>query len=82
MRCQLMLGLTQNGKCMLPKNKEEADCFACPLLKLGLLQIKLSIDPKKARHYYEEGKSGEKDVCPMCGEFCAIKRVKDFFQNS
>jgi phosphomethylpyrimidine synthase len=45
-------------------------------------QIKLAIDPEKARRYHEEGKSGEKDVCTMCGEFCAIKRVKDFFQNS
>jgi len=45
-------------------------------------QIELSIDPEKARRYHEEGKSGEKDVCTMCGEFCAIKRVKDFFNNS
>jgi phosphomethylpyrimidine synthase len=45
-------------------------------------QIKLAIDPEKARRYHEEGKSGEKDVCTMCGEFCAIKRVKDFFENS
>lgn len=45
-------------------------------------QIKLAIDPEKARRYHEEGKSGEKDVCTMCGEFCAIKRVKDFFKNS
>jgi phosphomethylpyrimidine synthase len=43
-------------------------------------QIKLAIDPEKARRYHEEGKSGEKDVCTMCGEFCAIKRVKDFFE--
>jgi phosphomethylpyrimidine synthase len=42
-------------------------------------QIERSIDPEKARRYHEEGKSGEKDVCTMCGEFCAIKRVKDFF---
>ncbi|MEW6376153.1 MAG: phosphomethylpyrimidine synthase ThiC [Thermodesulfobacteriota bacterium] len=45
-------------------------------------QIELSIDPEKARRYHEEGRSGEEDVCTMCGEFCAIKRVKDFFQNS
>ena len=45
-------------------------------------QIELSLDPVKARRYHEEGKSGEEDVCTMCGEFCAIKRVKDFFQNS
>jgi phosphomethylpyrimidine synthase len=45
-------------------------------------QIELSINPEKTRRYHEEGKSGERDVCTMCGEFCAIKRVKDFFQNS
>ncbi len=45
-------------------------------------QIELSIDPEKARRYHEEGKSSEKDVCTMCGEFCAIKRVKDFFNNT
>jgi phosphomethylpyrimidine synthase len=44
-------------------------------------QIELSIDPEKARRYHEEGKSLEKDVCTMCGEFCAIKRVKDFFES-
>ena len=44
-------------------------------------QIELSIDPEKARRYHEEGKSGEEDVCTMCGEFCAMKRVKDFFQD-
>ncbi len=45
-------------------------------------QIELSIDPEKARRYHEEGKSHEEDVCTMCGEFCAIKRVKDFFNRS
>jgi len=45
-------------------------------------QIELSIDPEKARRYHEEGKSSEKDVCTMCGEFCAIKRVKDFIEKS
>jgi phosphomethylpyrimidine synthase len=45
-------------------------------------QIELAIDPIKARRYHEEGRSGGGDVCTMCGEFCAMKRVKDFFQNS
>ncbi|MGD0917358.1 MAG: phosphomethylpyrimidine synthase ThiC [Thermodesulfobacteriota bacterium] len=45
-------------------------------------QIELSIDPEKARRYHEEGKSGEKDVCTMCGEFCAMKRVKDFLKEA
>lgn len=45
-------------------------------------QIELSIDPEKARRYHEEGKSVEGDVCTMCGEFCAIKKVKDFLNNN
>ncbi len=44
-------------------------------------QIELSVDPEKAERYHEEGKSAEEDVCTMCGEFCAIKRVKDFFEK-
>jgi len=44
-------------------------------------QIELSIDPVKAKLYHEGGKSTEKDRCTMCGEFCAIKKVKDFFQD-
>ena len=44
-------------------------------------QIELSIDPEKSRRYHEEGKSAEEEVCTMCGEFCAMKRVKDFFQS-
>jgi phosphomethylpyrimidine synthase len=45
-------------------------------------QIELSIDPEKAKRYHEEGRSREGDVCTMCGEFCAIKRVKDFLENA
>ncbi len=44
-------------------------------------QVELSIDPEKAKRYHEEGRSGAEDVCTMCGEFCAMKRVKDFLQN-
>ena len=43
-------------------------------------QIELSIDPEKAKRYHDEGKSKEDDVCTMCGEFCAIKKLKDFFE--
>jgi phosphomethylpyrimidine synthase len=45
-------------------------------------QIELALDPPKARRYRDERKAGAPDVCTMCGEFCAIKRVKDFFQDS
>jgi phosphomethylpyrimidine synthase len=38
-------------------------------------QIELSIDPAKAKAYREQSEIGEDDVCTMCGEFCAIKRL-------
>ncbi len=36
-------------------------------------QIKLSIDPVKAKDIHEKRKSKSDDVCSMCGEFCAMK---------
>lgn len=44
-------------------------------------QIELAVDSEKAKRYHEEGGSTEKDRCTMCGEFCAIKKVKAFFQD-
>jgi phosphomethylpyrimidine synthase len=38
-------------------------------------QIGLCIDPAKARAYREQSEIGTDDVCTMCGEFCAIKRL-------
>jgi phosphomethylpyrimidine synthase len=42
-------------------------------------QIELSIDPYKARHYRQESRPLLDEVCTMCGKFCAIKMVKEFF---
>ncbi|HIC85800.1 MAG TPA: phosphomethylpyrimidine synthase ThiC [Desulfobacterales bacterium] len=42
-------------------------------------QIKLAIDPEKARRYREKSPPSEEDVCTMCGKYCAIKQVKDYF---
>jgi len=43
--------------------------------------IKESIDPELAREiHYRNGETDE-DVCSMCGEFCAIKILKDKFQK-
>jgi phosphomethylpyrimidine synthase len=42
-------------------------------------QIALAIDPIKARKYREENPPAEDDVCSMCGKYCAIKQVKDYF---
>lgn len=36
-------------------------------------QIKLSLDPTLADHLRSSRKPSDKDVCTMCGEFCAIK---------
>ena len=42
-------------------------------------QMKLVIDPKKARKYREQNPPSEDDVCTMCGKYCAIKQVKEYF---
>ena len=42
-------------------------------------QIKLCIDPHKARRYREESRPQMDEVCTMCGKFCAIKMVREFF---
>jgi len=45
-------------------------------------QIQLCIDPAKARRYREESKPELDEVCTMCGKFCAIKMVREFFQRT
>jgi len=44
-------------------------------------QIKLAIDPVRARRYRKESLPQEEDVCTMCGEYCAIKKVEAYFQR-
>jgi phosphomethylpyrimidine synthase len=36
-------------------------------------QIRLAIDPEKARRLRESSPPRDKDVCTMCGSLCAIK---------
>jgi phosphomethylpyrimidine synthase len=43
-------------------------------------QIKLAIDPVKAKKMRGENPPGEGDVCTMCGKFCAIKQVNEYFK--
>ncbi len=43
-------------------------------------QIKLAIDPEKARKYREEGGISKSPACTMCGEYCAIKIFKEAFK--
>ncbi|MBA3010269.1 MAG: phosphomethylpyrimidine synthase ThiC [Desulfobacula sp.] len=40
-------------------------------------QFAAAIDPAKALAYRESSQPSEKGVCTMCGDFCAMKRVKD-----
>jgi phosphomethylpyrimidine synthase len=45
-------------------------------------QIELSIDPPKARQYWQESRPLLDEVCTMCGKFCAIKMVREFFHKA
>jgi len=40
-------------------------------------QIRLAMDPARAQQLRQESKSSQSEVCSMCGEFCAIKLVKE-----
>ena len=41
-------------------------------------QIRMAIDPEKIRSFRKE-RNLHDDVCSMCGEYCAMKLVKDYF---
>jgi phosphomethylpyrimidine synthase len=38
-------------------------------------QFNCALDPEKAREYRKSSEPGEKEVCTMCGDFCAVKRT-------
>jgi len=44
-------------------------------------QMKLAIAPEKAKAYREENPPEENDVCTMCGKYCAIKQVREYFED-
>jgi phosphomethylpyrimidine synthase len=44
-------------------------------------QLKLAIDPVKARGYREKSPPTEDDVCTMCGKYCAIKTVREYLEG-
>jgi phosphomethylpyrimidine synthase len=44
-------------------------------------QIRLSIDPVKARKMRDTLPLQNKDVCSMCGDFCAIKEMNKAVEN-
>jgi len=41
-------------------------------------QFKLCLDPKKARKYRRKRQPKNPEVCTMCGDFCAMKIVKEY----
>lgn len=44
-------------------------------------QMRCAIDPEKARKIRGDNPPGETDVCTMCGKFCAIKQVREYFSS-
>jgi len=44
-------------------------------------QMALAIDPQKARSYRDQNPPAEDDVCTMCGKYCAIRQVKEYFRQ-
>jgi len=40
-------------------------------------QIRMSVNPDKAGAYRSESEIGDSNVCTMCGEFCAIKTLRE-----
>ncbi|MCK4261563.1 phosphomethylpyrimidine synthase ThiC [bacterium] len=44
-------------------------------------QMKLVLDPARARKYRQESKPEMSDVCTMCGQYCALKVVNEFFKK-
>jgi phosphomethylpyrimidine synthase len=43
-------------------------------------QFRLSLDPEKARKIREKRSPSQEEVCTMCGEFCAIKVLKNYIR--
>ena len=44
-------------------------------------QLNLSVNPEKARRLHTPGEGEGSDACTMCGEFCAIKHVQEYFKK-
>jgi phosphomethylpyrimidine synthase len=44
-------------------------------------QMDLALDQVMARKYRDNRLPAEEDVCTMCGKFCAIKQVKEYFHD-
>ncbi|KYH39416.1 MAG: phosphomethylpyrimidine synthase [Candidatus Bathyarchaeota archaeon B23] len=44
--------------------------------------LKLALDPVRARRIREERAPGRGEVCTMCGEFCAIKLLREYLLHA
>jgi len=44
-------------------------------------QIAQSVNPERARALHTPGQGEGSDACTMCGEFCAIKHVHEYFKK-
>lgn len=44
-------------------------------------QTAISIDPEKSALYRSRSEIGQDDVCTMCGEFCAVKRLNSIMND-
>ncbi|WP_303236021.1 phosphomethylpyrimidine synthase [Methanosphaera cuniculi] len=44
-------------------------------------QFNLAIDPDTAREYYESQEVEDEQMCSMCGDFCALKMIKDHVKD-
>jgi len=66
----------------LVKNRKKAikwdkDMSAARKARDWQKQIKLSIDPDKAREYRKSSQPQNNDVCTMCGQYCSIKLMDE-----
>ncbi len=44
-------------------------------------QFDCALDPEKAREYRKSSEPDEKEVCTMCGDFCAVKRTANLLKQ-
>ncbi len=45
-------------------------------------QIRLSLDPQRAKKLRDSSPPQDQEVCSMCGEFCAIKGINEYLGDS
>ncbi|MDK2821619.1 MAG: phosphomethylpyrimidine synthase [Clostridia bacterium] len=45
-------------------------------------QLELALDPEKARQYYKKRNNENEVACSMCGEYCAMRLVEKYLNNT